>query len=48
MSALLSVDSITAAVLLIIVIVLLAVVFSFLASAGTGTQEAFQLLTTLA
>ena len=30
----------------LIVIVLLAVVFSFLASAGTGTQEAFQLLTT--
>ena len=28
------------------VIVLLALVFSFLASAGTGTQEAFQLLTT--
>lgn len=28
------------------VIVLLAVTFSFLASAGTGTQEAFQLLTT--
>ena len=30
----------------LIVIVLLAVVFSFLASAGTGPQEAFQLLTT--
>ena len=30
----------------ITVIVLLAVVFSFLASAGTGAQEAFQLLTT--